>query len=173
MLREHQYFVYILSSRSRTLYIGVTNSLLHRLHQHRAGKADSFTTRYKIHRLVYFERFQSIANAIARGKLLKHYTREEKDSPHRIHQSHLGESSRSVPAAFSARPIAPQNLPSFRIRKTYRCGLCCCLFMSVILPRSGTTCCCLCLPSRYAEAHNRKLNSVVQEALQEFLTNAS
>jgi putative endonuclease len=75
---DHEYYVYILSSRSRTLYIGVTNNLWRRIAQHRTGKADSFTSRYKIHRLVYFERFQYINNAIAREKYLKHFTRQEK-----------------------------------------------------------------------------------------------
>jgi putative endonuclease len=78
MLKEHHYFVYILSSRSRTLYIGVTNNLNRRVQEHRDGTADSSTRRYRIHRLVYFERFQYIENAIAREKHLKHFTREEK-----------------------------------------------------------------------------------------------
>src|ERR1700732_2723846 len=75
---DHQYYVYILASRSRTLYVGVTNNLLHRIAQHRQNKARSFTSRYKTHRLVYFERFQYINNAITREKYLKHFTREEK-----------------------------------------------------------------------------------------------
>ncbi len=78
MPKEHQYFVYILSSRSRTLYIGVTNHLTRRVREHREGMADSFTKKYRIHRLVYFERFQYIDNAIAREKYLKHFTRAEK-----------------------------------------------------------------------------------------------
>ncbi len=78
MPKEHQYFVYILSSRSRTLYIGVTNNLIRRIQEHREGTADAFTKRYNIHRLVYVERFQYIGNAIAREKFLKHFTREEK-----------------------------------------------------------------------------------------------
>ncbi|HSY68847.1 MAG TPA: GIY-YIG nuclease family protein [Edaphobacter sp.] len=75
---DHEYYVYILASRSRTLYIGVTNNLRRRIAQHRTGKADSFTSKYKTHRLVYFERFQYIKNAIAREKYLKHFTRQEK-----------------------------------------------------------------------------------------------
>ena len=78
MPREHEYFVYILASRSRTLYIGVTNNLILRFLQHRQGKADAFTARYKISRLVYFERFGYIDKAIAREKYLKHMTRAEK-----------------------------------------------------------------------------------------------
>jgi putative endonuclease len=78
MRRDHEYYVYIIVSRSRNIYIGVTNNLRLRIHQHCQGKADSFTARYKIHRLVYFERFAYINNAIAREKYLKHFTREEK-----------------------------------------------------------------------------------------------
>ena len=52
MRKEHHYFVYILANRSRTLYIGVTNNLLRRVAQHRAGTHDSFTASYRIHRLV-------------------------------------------------------------------------------------------------------------------------
>ena len=77
-MRDHEYYVYILCSRSRTIYIGVTNDLLARIRQHRAGKADSFTQKYKIHRLVHYERFHYINDAIAREKYLKHFTREEK-----------------------------------------------------------------------------------------------
>ena len=77
-MRDHEYFVYILSSRSRALYIGVTNDLLVRIRQHREAKANTFTAKYKIHCLVHYERFQYINDAIAREKYLKHFTREEK-----------------------------------------------------------------------------------------------
>ena len=78
MPRAHQYFVYILANRSRTLYIGVTNNLIVRVLQHRQGHADGFTARYKLDRLVHFERFGYIDKAIAREKFLKHFTRQEK-----------------------------------------------------------------------------------------------
>jgi putative endonuclease len=77
-MRDDEYFVHIIASRSRNIYTGVTNDLLVRIRQHREGKANSFTKKYKIHRLVYYERFQYINNAIAREKYLKHCTREEK-----------------------------------------------------------------------------------------------
>jgi putative endonuclease len=77
-MRDHEYFVYIISSRSRSIYIGVTNDLLVRIRQHREGKAHAFTAKYKIHRLVHYERFQYINDAIAREKYLKHFTRREK-----------------------------------------------------------------------------------------------
>jgi putative endonuclease len=77
-MRDHEYFVYIIASRSRNIYTGITNNLLVRMRQHREGKANSFTKKYKIHRLVYYERFQYTNNAIAREKYLKHCTRDEK-----------------------------------------------------------------------------------------------
>jgi len=76
--REYQFWVYILSNRSHILYIGVTNNLRKRIYQHRKQPRGSFTTRYKITRLVYFESFQYIRCAITREKELKHWTREQK-----------------------------------------------------------------------------------------------
>jgi len=75
---DYEFFVYILSNRSHILYIGVTNDLRVRVIQHRRQTPGSFTTRYKITRLVYFERYQYINNAIAREKELKHWTRAQK-----------------------------------------------------------------------------------------------
>jgi putative endonuclease len=76
--RECQFYVYILSKRSHVIYIGVTNSLRRRVLDHREQTPGTFTARYKITRLVYFERFQYINNAIAREKELKHWTRAQK-----------------------------------------------------------------------------------------------
>lgn len=69
--------VYICASRSRTLYIGVTRSLLRRIAQHRAG-ASGFTARYRINRLVYLEEAPDMRSAIAREKQLKRWSREKK-----------------------------------------------------------------------------------------------
>jgi putative endonuclease len=76
--REYQFWVYILSNRSHILYIGVTNSLHRRVLEHRKQTPGSFTARYKITRLVSFESYQYINNAIAREKELKHWTRGQK-----------------------------------------------------------------------------------------------
>ena len=78
MQREYQFWVYILSNRSHVLYIGLTNNLAARVAQHREQKPGTHTARYKINRLVYFERFQYVINAIAREKELKHWTRAQK-----------------------------------------------------------------------------------------------
>jgi putative endonuclease len=75
---DYQFWVYILSSRSRTLYIGMTNSLRKRVMEHRTQTPGSFTAKYKITRLVYCEQFQYVNNAIAREKELKKWTRAQK-----------------------------------------------------------------------------------------------
>ncbi len=76
--REYHFWVYILSSRSRNLYVGITNSLIRRTASHRKGTGSSHTAHYAVHRLVYFEYFQYVRSAIAREKQLKHCTREQK-----------------------------------------------------------------------------------------------
>jgi putative endonuclease len=75
---EKIYSVYILASRSRVLYTGMTNDLSHRIQQHRGGLVPGFTTRYRIHRLVYFESFSDVRAAIAREKEIKSWTRAKR-----------------------------------------------------------------------------------------------
>src|SRR6266436_1599688 len=70
-MRHHNYYVYIMSSFSRTLYAGVTNDLERRVGEHREGKPGSFTARYNVNRLVYFEQFSEINQAIAREQEIK------------------------------------------------------------------------------------------------------
>ena len=72
-----QYYVYMLSSRSRNLYVGVTNDLERRLSEHRTT-LESFTQRYRIARLVYFEVTNNPSAAIAREKQIKGYRRSKK-----------------------------------------------------------------------------------------------
>ena len=72
-----QYYVYILASKSRRLYIGMTNDLLRRVYQHRFEK-QHHTSRYRIDRLVYFEVFGEPMNAIEREKRLKRFLRSKK-----------------------------------------------------------------------------------------------
>ena len=77
-LRVKTYYVYILTNRSGTLYIGVTNNLERRLLEHHEGVPGSFTARYKIDRLVYFEDTPDVTTAIEREKQLKGWTRKRK-----------------------------------------------------------------------------------------------
>ncbi|MEM6326527.1 MAG: GIY-YIG nuclease family protein [Bacteroidota bacterium] len=72
------YWTYILASRSRVLYIGVTNSLERRVAEHKAGEGGQFTKRYQVHRLVHAEEFSEIRDAIQREKQLKGWRRERK-----------------------------------------------------------------------------------------------
>ena len=72
-----QFFVYILASRSRTLYVGVTNDLAKRLYQHRTGEC-AFTAKYRISRLVYIETASTPRAAIEREKQIKGYRRDKK-----------------------------------------------------------------------------------------------
>jgi putative endonuclease len=74
----HQYFVYIMSSRSRNLYTGVTNNLFRRTAEHKIGSVSGFTSKYKVHRLVYYESFADIRSAIAREKQVKSWSRAKK-----------------------------------------------------------------------------------------------
>jgi putative endonuclease len=76
--QEYSFFVYILSSRSRNLYVGMTNNLRLRVVQHRQQRFGTHTAHYNIHRLVYFERFQYVNSAIRRENELKSWTREKK-----------------------------------------------------------------------------------------------
>lgn len=72
-----QFHVYILASKSRRLYVGVTNDLVRRVYQHLTGSGD-FTSRYRINRLVYFEEFGHPMQAIRREKAIKRMLRREK-----------------------------------------------------------------------------------------------
>ncbi len=72
------YYLYILASRTKTLYVGVTNDIERRVWEHKTGYVDGFTKRYNIHRLVYYEDYAIIRDAIAREKQLKDWRREKK-----------------------------------------------------------------------------------------------
>ena len=77
-MNNRTYYVYMMSSVSQTLYTGVTNDLDRRTFEHKEGKRGSFTTRYHVNRLVYFETFEYIDQAIAREKEIKKLTRRAK-----------------------------------------------------------------------------------------------
>jgi putative endonuclease len=74
------YFVYILSSSSRVLYTGITNSLERRAAQHKEKALPGFTQRYNTTRLVYFEVWGNARSAIAREKQIKAWRREKKSA---------------------------------------------------------------------------------------------
>ena len=72
------YYVYIMASRSRVLYVGVTNDLTRRVDEHKRGLNAGFTSRYRVTRLVHFEEFGDIRDAIAREKEIKGWKRLRK-----------------------------------------------------------------------------------------------
>ena len=77
-MTPRHYFVYILTSRSRILYVGVTNDLKRRLYEHKEGLVPGFTRRYRVHTFVYYETTTDVESAIAREKQIKHWRREKK-----------------------------------------------------------------------------------------------
>ena len=80
-MKIHLYYVYILTSRNNTvLYTGVTNNLVRRLSEHKAGVVDSFTKKYHVNRLMYFEMYDYVDLAIAREKQIKGYSRVKKEA---------------------------------------------------------------------------------------------
>lgn len=73
------FYVYILTNNHATvLYVGVTNNLERRLAEHRQGGSTSFTSRYRVHRLIYYEVTEDPRSAIAREKELKGWSRMKK-----------------------------------------------------------------------------------------------
>jgi putative endonuclease len=74
----HTYYVYIVASVKRTLYIGMTNDLRRRLYEHKTGVVPGFSAHYKVDRLVYFEATGDVEAAIRREKQLKGWIRNRK-----------------------------------------------------------------------------------------------
>jgi putative endonuclease len=72
------YYVYIVSSFHRTVYVGVTNDLVRRIYEHKKGLVEGFSKKYKTANLVYYELFGSVLDAISREKEIKSWRREKK-----------------------------------------------------------------------------------------------
>jgi len=73
-----QFYVYIMSNKSRTLYTGVTNDLERRVHEHKQKLIAGFTEKYNIDRLVYYEATEDVNAAISREKQIKGWLRVKK-----------------------------------------------------------------------------------------------
>ena len=81
MRRDFHFYVYILTSwNNKVMYVGVTNSLERRMYEHCNGIVEGFTKKYHVHKLVYYECYTYIRNAIAREKQLKGWTRAKKNA---------------------------------------------------------------------------------------------
>ncbi|MBR5253223.1 MAG: GIY-YIG nuclease family protein [Clostridia bacterium] len=75
------YYIYMLTNHNnKVMYIGVTNNLKRRLFEHQTGLVEGFTKKYHVHKLVYYETFSNINNAIKREKQLKGWTRAKKNA---------------------------------------------------------------------------------------------
>jgi putative endonuclease len=103
------YSTYIVARRSRTLYIGVTGNLEHRIWQHKTKAHEGFTANYNCNRLVWFETYSSAGTAIAREKELKGWRRARKIELIEITNSTWRDLSED-----SGRPILLTADPSLR-----------------------------------------------------------
>ena len=74
----HDYWVYIVASRSKVIYTGITNDLKRRILEHKNGKDKGFTSKYNASRLVYFEQTSDVQAAITREKQIKGFRRAKK-----------------------------------------------------------------------------------------------
>lgn len=77
-MSDRRYYTYMMASRSRVLYVGMTNNLARRVREHKRKEADSFTARYNVTRLVWYHAFPRPQDAIAAEKKLKGQSRADK-----------------------------------------------------------------------------------------------
>jgi putative endonuclease len=75
---HYKFWVYIVASNTGTLYTGITGFLSRRVGQHKSGEFEAFTTKYKCHRLVYYQAYGDAGKAIRREKQIKGWTRAKK-----------------------------------------------------------------------------------------------
>ncbi len=78
---QQQYYVYILSNLTKTLYTGVTNDLARRVFEHKGKFVAGFTNKYNLHKLVYYEQTRDVISALEREKQIKGLLRIKKIAP--------------------------------------------------------------------------------------------
>ncbi len=78
MQGQNQYHVYIMTNKSGTLYVGMTNDIKKRVYEHKNKLIPGFTKKYNITRLVHYETFEDVYSAIAREKTVKGWLRKKK-----------------------------------------------------------------------------------------------
>lgn len=77
-MMKKQGFVYVLGNNRPTLYLGVTSNLIKRIYEHKQGLVKGFSKKYRLKKLLYYEMFEDIKNAITREKQLKNWHRQWK-----------------------------------------------------------------------------------------------
>ena len=75
----NKYYVYIMASDSGTLYVGVTNNIIRRVYEHKHDIAEGFSNKYSCHKLILFEEYNDIKDALNREKQLKNWRRDKKE----------------------------------------------------------------------------------------------
>jgi putative endonuclease len=85
---DYEFYVYIMSSLTGTLYIGVTNNIVRRVWEHKNNKVAGFTQKYECHILVYYQSFQYINDAINREKQLKKWNGRKKENLIKVNNPH-------------------------------------------------------------------------------------
>ena len=80
-MRQHRYFVYLLTNwNGRVMYVGMTNDLVRRVHEHKTQAVKGFTQQYNVNKLVYFEETSDVLAALSREKEIKKWRREKKNA---------------------------------------------------------------------------------------------
>jgi len=73
------YYVYILTNKyNKVLYVGITNDLIRRIYEHKNNLVEGFTSKYNVHKLVYYDLTSDVMSAITREKQIKGWTRDKK-----------------------------------------------------------------------------------------------
>lgn len=75
---NRNYYIYILTNKSNTLYVGVTNDLQKRIWEHKEKIVSSFSSKYNLNKLIYFEEYKNVGEAIKREKQIKGWVRKKK-----------------------------------------------------------------------------------------------
>jgi len=95
-MKDHNYFVYIVCSRSGTLYIGITNSIYRRALEHKRGEVEGFAGKYGCDQLVYYESFDDVHKSDWTRETTEGLVESEEDRLDRVEESTMGRFCRKV-----------------------------------------------------------------------------
>ena len=124
MSRDHDYYVHIVTNHTQTvLYIGVTSDIEGRLWEHANGEGSKFTRKYQVNRLVFYEHFREVRDALAREKQLKGSTRAKKESLLRTMNPNYADLAADWYPAACRRPEGLPSAVSQTRLSTLACGL--------------------------------------------------